>query len=97
MVEINYKDSIRDYEIDRSIKNLKLIIGATCVDEITSEQLNEYEWISDNTLLINFNFTYSNGTIIMNECKYFDVIFKITQYDYYEVTSTVCKIIYEDY
>jgi len=49
-----------------------------------------YEWNENNELLIDFNFNYSNGIIIFNECKYFEVVIKVTQYDYYFVESTKC-------
>jgi len=88
-IKIKYRDNLKNiYDVNKAIKSIELYIGTNLVD-ILNENIN-YVWNENDELLIDFNFNYSNGIIIFNECKYFDVIIKVIQYDYYFVESSKC-------
>jgi len=88
-IKIKYRDNLKNiYDVNKAIKSIELYVGANLVD-ILNKNIH-YMWNENNELLIDFNFNYSNGIIIFNECKYFDVVIKVIQYDYYFVESTKC-------
>jgi hypothetical protein len=89
MIKIKYKDELKNiYDINKAIKSIELYIGANLVDVLN--EVIQYQWNENNELLIDFNFNYSNGIIVFNECKYFEIVVKVTHFDYYSVDSTKC-------
>ena len=94
-IKIKYRDNIKnDYMITKAVQKIEMKIGNTLVDSISD--FTDVFWNNENELIIPFNFKYSNGFIIFNECKYFDITIKIVQHDYYFVESTKIMIKFHD-
>jgi len=105
-VKIKYRDNIKNiYEIGNAIKTIKLFIGATCVNEFNDANKYKYSWTDQicenkslknslnsdkNEIIILLPITYSNGLIVFDECKYFEIKIEVEQYDFYFVESTKC-------
>lgn len=65
------------------VKSMRLFVGAMQMDYAC--KVDSFEWLSDKELVIEFDFRYSNGVIILNECKYFDINAYLDLWDNYYV------------
>jgi hypothetical protein len=99
-IEFNETIDVKSFHIETVLSSIKLVIGNTIVDNIDNTKLkmlyNKCNWIN-NCLFIEVPLTYSNGVVIFDECKYFEIkiIKEEPYYVHWNIKKYSCIIHYE--